>query len=65
MAGMPAKQIGLVDSDVLGFDLMLLIGLLAPYQIVEYNNVRVRNEGNNCERTRHTLHKVEYCAFVL
>ena len=40
MAGMPAKQIGLVDSDVLGFDLMLLIGLLAPYQIGEYN-VRV------------------------
>ena len=40
MAGMPAKQIGLVDSDVLGFDLMLLMGFLAPYQIGEYN-VRV------------------------
>ena len=36
MAGMPAKQIGLVDSDVLGFDLMLLIGPLAPNQIAQY-----------------------------
>ena len=37
MAGMPAKQIGLVDSEILGFDLMLLIGFLAPYQLGEYS----------------------------